>query len=250
MFCSEPVHRLVLLGALAVAFSGCVEVTPIQHPRSLDHYTWRGYVPGATRTVDAGATVAFQTDTTAANPNAQARLVLEQSCKVIDHALLDNVVGTRTLDLAPGPLHVDATIASPTSLYLQKFPGNPGKGSALYLAVHPDGTIADRLWTGWVGEKKLDRNVAKITLDPADCHYIPSTATSSVATSVSRPTGVTIVYVGRDPSGLLKFAQLQGGYFMRQVVTPAEPGEYSVLGLQLRIVGVNGYRLTYEVVSR
>lgn len=236
----------MLAMALATLVVGCTEVTPVRSPRVIHSNAYAGYTIGVPRTIDAGATIAHQVEISDTNPFAESNLVLNEPCKVIDHALLDNVVGTRSLQLQPGPLHIDATVASPTKLYLQKFPGKPGKGSALYLAVHPDGTIADRLWTEWAGENELDRNIAKISLEPADCRYVRS-GTAPAFNSMSRPTGVALVYAGRDASGLLKFGQVQNGMFMQQLMTPAQPGDYDVLGLKLRVIRVDGYKLTYEV---
>lgn len=175
------------------------------------------------------------------DPYALSGLVLEQRCKVIDHALLDNVVDTRSLDLQSGPLHVDGMISTPTKLLLQKFPGNPGKGASLYLAVHPDGTIAPRLWTGRTGETELDRNVGKISLVPANCRYVRSSTPASTLEPATCRTGVQLVYMGRDPSGLLKFAQVEYGMSLQQALVPAQPGKYSVLGLGVRIIKVSDY---------
>lgn len=239
--------ELLCVVAIAVALFGCTEVTPVRVSRTLTANAYDGYQRGAARTVDAGATIAYQVDQTMANPYGISGLVLEQPCKVIDHALLDNVVGTRSLELPAGPLHVDAVISKPTKLLLQKFPGNPGKGAALYLAVHPDGTIAPRLWTGWVGEQDLDRNVGSISLEPSDCRYVRTPVSPASLQVTSHRTGVQLVYMGRDPSGLLKFAQVDHGMTLQQTLVPAQPGTYSVLGLSVRIIKVSGYRVTLTI---
>lgn len=245
--CTRVLLQLVCAIGLAAAFTGCTEVTPVRVSQTLTSQAYEGYERGVPRIVDAGATIAYQVETTSSNAFARSDLILKQPCNVIDHGLLDNVVGTRRLDLQPGPLHVDAIISNPSKLLLQKFPGNPGKGSALYLAVHPDGTIDDRLWTGWIGESKLDRNVGTISLEPANCRYVHSASPAPALEQTRRRTGVQLAYMGRDSSGLLKFAQVEGGMSLQQTLVPAQPGTYSVLGLGVRIIRVSGYRVTLSV---
>lgn len=96
---TSPLPRLVLAIALAALFAGCVEVTPIRSPRTFHSNAYAGYTIDVPRTIDAGATIAYQVETTDVDPFAESDLVLEQPCKVIDHSL---DIGLEKLSTAHG----------------------------------------------------------------------------------------------------------------------------------------------------
>jgi len=130
-----------------------------------------------------------------------------------------------------------------------------------FVAVHSDGSIDHKLWIGasprpnQILSKHVTRSwFGKATFSPADCHYSPVAEPSTPSRErESTELEYTVVYLGRDSSGLLKFAAIHPGYASsftsRVLLVPAEPGIYNVHGLELRVIGVNGFKLTYEIQS-
>jgi hypothetical protein len=209
-------------------------------------HTFTGFQPGVTRTVDAGATIAERITRQRVSINAQPsskRFYLPGPCEVR--------AGVDTYQLPAGVL--ENPIVIPGSPRLVLAPTNASYPDHRYVAVRPDGTITERLWIGngvsglEVGHVTRDL-VWHIKLTPANCHYEvteipPMPAHDEVKTSVD----YKLVYLGRDPSGLLKFGRLANGIMTYGPETPAEPGVYDVNGLDIRVVRVHHYKLTYRI---
>ena len=239
--------------AVALACSGC---GPLYATRTQSQVTGSDYYPpehvftdfqpGVTRTVDAGATIAVRTTRQRIGVHAQPatkRFYLSNPCEV--------KAGLDTYQLPAGTL--ENPIVIPGSPRLVLAATNGGVTDHRYVAVRPDGRISDRLWIGngitglEVGHVTRD-TLWHIKLTPASCHYEvtevpPMPAHDEVKTTVD----YQVVYLGRAPSGLLRFGRQANGIMTYGPETPAEPGVYDVNGLPVRVVRVHRYKLTYRI---
>lgn len=241
--------------AAAAACSGCgpLYATHTQSQMTSTYayppeHAFVGFQSGMTRTVDAGATIAERVTRQRVGIGAQAstrRFYLPGPCEV--------TAGLDTYQLPSGVL--ENPIIIPGSPRLVLAATNGGVTDHRYVAVRPDGTISDRLW---IGNGAMGLEVGHVTRDPlwhikltpASCHYEvtelpPMPAHDEVKTTVD----YQVVYLGRDPSGLLKFGRQANGIMTYGPETPAEPGVYDVNGLGVRVIRVEGYKLTYRIES-
>lgn len=238
---------------LAGAVVGSVSLAAFGQSRSSYHAPsaglhFEGFKMGAVRTADTGATIAqavvHGTQVVDARP-ASTELVLQQPCDIKN--------GFARFRLNAGPVAESSFKVSttpPVVLVPVETIDSLSK-SAAFAGVYPDGTIDQKLWMKSVSPGHfMHAWFGHAHFSPANCHFTPIPVPASPA-RVDQFTYVDydIVYMGRDSSGFLKFAAVrpQSSYSAQELV-PAQPGTYNLHGLELRVLDVEGFKLTYTVV--